>query len=168
MKVVVCEVWNIWFIHTCPYVTTERLVWRPFDALFTALWDSPFWSCGIGSCVRSQAPLGSLKLLSVASCLFFCGEAKGLKSPCTLRWGWVLNSVSNEDSCWVTPRSPPTSTLRITQITSVKKMSIQRRADYMTKSTDQFFWPFRTMNVFGFVDQTKPATWICGTEFTLN
>lgn len=119
---------HFWYeIHTWPYVTTDRLVWRPFDALFTALCDSPFWSCRCGSCVRSRAPLGSVKPLSAVSHLFFCGEAKGLKSSWTLRCGCVLNSVSKDDNCWVTPRSPPTSTLRITQMTSVETFRGKKR-----------------------------------------
>lgn len=112
---------NVAVIHTWQDVTTERSVWRLFGALFTALSGSPFWSCWISSCERSKALTGSPRLLSVASGLFFCGEANGLNSPCTLRWGWVLNSVLKEESCWVTPRRPPTSTVRITQITSEHK-----------------------------------------------
>lgn len=70
--------------------------------------------------VPSSEPPGSFRLFS-SGCLFFCGEANGLKFPSTLRCGCVLNSVSKDDSCCVTPRSPPTSTLRITQMTSVEK-----------------------------------------------
>lgn len=136
--------WNHFscLIRTWPYVTTERLVWSPFDALFTALCDSPFWSCWFGSCVRSQAPPGSVKLLSAVSHLFFCGEAKGLKSSWTLRCGCVLNSVSKEDSCWVTPRSPPTSTLRITQITSVETFG--KRKNIVNQAICHFYIPVCT------------------------
>lgn len=70
--------------------------------------------------VPSSEPPGSFRLFS-SGCLFFCGEANGLKFPSTLRCGCVLNSVSKDDSCCVTPRSPPTSTLRITQMTSEEK-----------------------------------------------
>lgn len=70
--------------------------------------------------VPSSEPPGSFRLFS-SGCLFFCGEANGLKFPSTLRCGCVLNSVSKDDSCCVTPRSPPTSTLRITQMTSVER-----------------------------------------------
>lgn len=65
-------------------------------------------------------PPGSFKLFS-SDCRFFWGEANGLKFPSTLRCGCVLNSVSKDDSCCVTPKSPPTSTLRITQMTSETK-----------------------------------------------
>lgn len=65
----------------------------------------------------NSEPPGSFKLFS-SDCRFFWGEANGLKFPSTLRCGCVLNSVSKDDSCCVTPKSPPTSTLRITQMTS--------------------------------------------------
>lgn len=76
----------------------------------------------------NSEPPGSVRLFS-SDCRFFWGEANGLKFPSTLRCGCVLNSVSKDDSCCVTPKSPPTSTLRITQMTSeTKRQPSQCRA----------------------------------------
>lgn len=114
---------------TLLYVTTDKLFEWLLGERFTEFCDSPFWSCSIWSgagphvfllIVPSSEPPGSFRLFS-SGCLFFCGEANGLKFPSTLRCGCVLNSVSKDDSCCVTPRSPPTSTLRITQMTSEEK-----------------------------------------------
>lgn len=97
--------------------------------------------------VPSSEPPGSFRLFS-SGCLFFCGEAKGLKFPSTLRCGCVLNSVSKDDSCCVTPRSPPTSTLRITQMTSAEEETLDGVVDKRAEGENQSVATGRIRNTF--------------------